>query len=370
VKKNKLGVLALCSMFSCQLLFSSVSAAGTVEDAVDKIKQQSTYNDMVSDLTSTGRVTNDDVDSFISDVVNNLNGKNITGGNISNVVKEASLQAIKNNDKMKLAIIESVSDSDLEKLYRGELPSSLEPLKELFKDELLGDNTGTNSGGGGGVVPDETTDTDATNPEESTESDVDNDAIEAPVVNKTFADVKGHWAQSDIEFMASKGFVNGLADNKFEPNAQITRAQFVAILVNMLGTNNTATIAFNDVPADAWYAESVRIAYGAGLAKGLSEDKFGPNEAISREQMAAMIVNAMNYKNISIPENNGSLDKYIDSSSIAGWAKSSVAQAAVAGVLNGKPVGDGSVKFAPKDKATRAEATVMLKRFNQLLNDN
>lgn len=172
-----------------------------------------------------------------------------------------------------------------------------------------------------------------------------------------FKDIAGHWAKSDIEFMASKGFVGGVGNGLFAPEANITRAQFAAFLVRILGvTESGGTLNFSDVKAGDWYYNSLAAAYNAGLIKGVSKDKIAPNANITREEMAAMIVRATQYKGKTVPAAKELT--FIDKSAVSGWAAAAISQSAQLGLVGGFP--DGS--FAPKAKATRAQAIVILKR--------
>lgn len=172
-----------------------------------------------------------------------------------------------------------------------------------------------------------------------------------------FKDIAGHWAKSDIEFMASKGFVGGVGNGLFAPEANITRAQFAAFLVRILGVTETGgTLNFSDVKAGDWYYNSLAAAYNAGLIKGVSKDKIAPNANITREEMAAMIVRATQYKGKTVPAAKELT--FTDKSAVSGWAAAAISQSAQLGLVGGFP--DGS--FAPKAKATRAQAIVILKR--------
>lgn len=177
-----------------------------------------------------------------------------------------------------------------------------------------------------------------------------------------FTDIAGHWAKGDIEFMASNGFVGGVGNGLFAPDASITRAQFAAFLVRVLGVTETAgNLNFTDAKAGDWYYNTLATAYSAGLIKGVSDDKIAPNDNITREQMAVMIVRAMEYKNKTIPAAKDLT--FTDKGTVAGWAATSVSQASQLTLVGGFP--DGS--FGPQANATRAQAIVMLHRvYNQI----
>lgn len=177
-----------------------------------------------------------------------------------------------------------------------------------------------------------------------------------------FTDIAGHWAKGDIGYMASRGYVSGRGGSIFDPDASITRAEFTAILVNILKPGVLGAVSpFSDVPSGAWYYDSVSQAYAAGLAKGISKNSFAPGAKITREQVAAMITNALKTRNAlkEVKDVEGLLSRFADRGAISGWARTPSAQAVNQGILSGRPGG----LFAPGDSATRAEATVMLRRM-------
>lgn len=195
------------------------------------------------------------------------------------------------------------------------------------------------------------------------------ETVAPPEVRSAFSDIAGHWAQAEIEYMAAKGYVAGVGENQFAPENKITRAEFAAILARMAGLadNISAAERFSDVPAGAWYRGAVGAATTAGLVYGTSENSFAPDELITREQMAAMLVRYMAKKGsaatISAADAAELLAGFSDAGEISGWASLPVAQA----VRDGLMVGRESGRFVPLSSATRAEATVVLYRALQKL---
>jgi hypothetical protein len=194
------------------------------------------------------------------------------------------------------------------------------------------------------------------------------------VQGKTFTDLSGHWAKGDVELLASKLIVQGVADSSFAPNAGITRAEFAALLVRALGLSTDPSVinsGFTDVAANAWYAPVVEAAVKAGLVSGIASDRFAPNERITREQIAVMIARALTLagNQAGAADQQGKptsqadqlLAKFADHTSISSWAQAAVVQTAGAGII----IGMDSGIFAPSEYATRAQAAVMLKRFLQ-----
>jgi len=181
---------------------------------------------------------------------------------------------------------------------------------------------------------------------------------------KTFSDISDHWARKDIEYMAGNGYISGMGGGLYSPDASVTRAQFATMLVNVLKLDGIADIPFGDVRPGEWYYFSVGRAYTAGLVKGTGPNMFAPEDLITREQMSAMICNALKYKGLlaEVSDPEEVLKGFSDRPSISGWARKSSAQAVKHQILRGKPSG-GQIYFAPADKATRAEAAVMLKNL-------
>lgn len=180
---------------------------------------------------------------------------------------------------------------------------------------------------------------------------------------RTFADLKGHWAQADVEEMAGRRIVEGITDASFAPDAPVTRAEFAAMLARSLGLADTAEQSlFADVPADGWYAGAVAAASKAGLIDGYGDGTFRPKERITREQMAAMIARALRFAG-KAPQADAAagdaLARFADGASVPGWAREAANELLAAGLMQGK----SDTTFAPETDATRAESAVLLKRM-------
>ncbi|RJX39193.1 hypothetical protein D3P09_17030 [Paenibacillus pinisoli] len=184
---------------------------------------------------------------------------------------------------------------------------------------------------------------------------------------RKFVDLNGYWAKEDVEHLASKLLVNGVAADRFGPVGTITRAEFTALLVRGLGLSvkeSEGGARFADVPASAWYASAVEAAVASGLVSGIGVDRFAPNDPITREQMAVLIGRALTFTGHGSGgdgQDGGRLAAFTDRDSISSWAKAAVIRALEVGIMNG--IEDG--RFAPTEYATRAQAAVMLKRFLQ-----
>lgn len=177
-----------------------------------------------------------------------------------------------------------------------------------------------------------------------------------------FADSAGHWAQADIELLANKLIVEGISSVSFAPSQQVTRGEFAAMLVRSLGLHARPSVGpFADIPAEAWYAESVGMIQTAGIMDGFEKGLFRPEDYITREQMAVVMARALNFSG-KLPQSSGT-EVFSDQNSIAAWASESVVLLSQAGLIHGDPAGD----FNPKEPATRAESAVMIRRLLQYL---
>ncbi|MGE7611529.1 S-layer homology domain-containing protein [Paenibacillus sp. NPDC101420] len=180
----------------------------------------------------------------------------------------------------------------------------------------------------------------------------------------TFNDIKGHWAQSDIELLASKLIVKGETSTRFAPEQQITRAEFAALLVRSLGLDaQGTTVKFKDVKASDWFYGAVAAATDAKIVNGLEDNSFHPLAPISREEMAVMTLRALTYAGYTSSAANPSnvLASYKDKGSIGSWAEASVSELIANQVMNGMT----ETTFAPKALATRAQAVKILKQSLQ-----
>ncbi|WP_158560413.1 S-layer homology domain-containing protein [Paenibacillus contaminans] len=182
-------------------------------------------------------------------------------------------------------------------------------------------------------------------------------------VSKGFLDLDGHWAKADIELLASKNIIKGIDEDLFAPEAKVTRAQFTALIARALDLKVTRNQnPFTDVTPGSWYENEVNSAYSAGIIQGKTETSFAPEENISREEMAVLMVRASDYASESASRDDidtGSVMTFADSEAISEWAKAEVQIAVRLGIMNGR----AEMRFVPLDQATRAEAATVMKRL-------
>lgn len=182
-----------------------------------------------------------------------------------------------------------------------------------------------------------------------------------PEEKETFKDVKKNdWYYEAVEYVANKGLMNGTGNDEFTPDANTTRGMIVTILYRLEGSPEVSMSTFTDVANTEYYAKAVAWAEKNGIVNGYGEGKFGPNDVITREQLAAIMYRYSNYKkyNTSVGEDTNILS-YNDISELSEYAVSSMQWACGAGLVNG--IGDG--KLAPKGNATRAQLATILMRY-------
>lgn len=168
----------------------------------------------------------------------------------------------------------------------------------------------------------------------------------------SFSDVSG-WYENYVQFLAARGVINGTS-NAFDPDANITRAQFATILANLSGDDLSGytETSFNDVKSTAWYFKAVQWAGKNGIARG-SDGAFRPNEPVTREQMAAMLYNYANYAGLDVTGVEGmAIREFRDYGNISAWAVTPIRWAMDSGILSGS-----NRSFSPKADATRAQAS-------------
>lgn len=174
-----------------------------------------------------------------------------------------------------------------------------------------------------------------------------------------FKDVKTHhWYYDAVAYAYENNTMAGVSSTKFDPNAKLTRAMMVQILYNLDGAKTEATSAFTDVPAGKWFSSSIAWAAENKIVAGYGNGKFGPNDSITREQMAVILNNYCNFKGITLPVLRDEFN-ITDKNLISKWASEAIEAMYKASILNGK----GAGKFDPKGTATRAEVASMMKQF-------
>ncbi|TEB05929.1 Chitinase A1 precursor [Pelotomaculum schinkii] len=181
------------------------------------------------------------------------------------------------------------------------------------------------------------------------ETTVAKDDIPGQETTLTLNDIAGHWAADNINKLVALGAINGYSDGSFKPDSNITRAEFATVLVKAFKLTPQSGKVFADT-AGHWAKDYIATAVYYGIADGYDTDTFGPDDLITREQMAMMVVKAA-----KLPVGTDETT-FADSADISWWARSVVATAVENDVIKGYP--DNT--FNPLGSATRAEAVTVI----------
>ncbi|HKL09922.1 MAG TPA: S-layer homology domain-containing protein [Clostridia bacterium] len=186
-----------------------------------------------------------------------------------------------------------------------------------------------------------------------------------PVRSARFEDMGSHWARENVERLCSIGLVDGRSSEIFDPDSEITRAEYLTLLVRVLRLENmeiTEDNPFGDIETGAWYEKSVLAARQLGLASGNADGTFAPGRRITRQEMAVMLANTLNYLEkkgkIEIDSSRGFAQTFNDMEAVSSWAYEAMARLNRMGLI----MGDGGM-IRPGGKATRAEAATVLMRL-------
>ena len=176
----------------------------------------------------------------------------------------------------------------------------------------------------------------------------------------TFADVPAdHWAADAIDFVVKNNLFQGTSDTTFEPETAMNRAMLVTVLWRLEGKPAPAADGkFSDVKAGSYYADAVAWANENGIVTGYENAQFGPEDKVTREQMAAVFARYAEYKGYDISQ-NADLSKYDDAGKISAYAKDSLEWANAVGLITGRTTDT----LAPQGDSTRAEVATMFWRF-------
>ncbi|MCR8632702.1 GLUG motif-containing protein [Paenibacillus radicis (ex Xue et al. 2023)] len=176
-----------------------------------------------------------------------------------------------------------------------------------------------------------------------------------PAAVADFSDTKGHWAEMNIHDLVQLGVINGYSDDTFKPDNRITRAEFVTVIVKAFHLQAQTGKAFADTEAH-WARSAIETASTLGVVTGYSVSTFGPDDLITREQMAVIVIRAAQIDSTDMKIS------FADNAEISDWARNALTAAAAKNLINGYE--DGTVK--PKANTTRAEALTVILRALQL----
>lgn len=179
------------------------------------------------------------------------------------------------------------------------------------------------------------------------------------VPQTTFADVPASaWYYNAVEYVYENGLMSGVSGGRFAPDDTLTRAMLVQTLYAMEGRPAAASAGFADVASGDWYASAVNWAAANGVVSGVSETGFGPNNALTREQLALILYRFAQYKGYDVT-GTSDLAAYADGSSVSSWAAEAMGWAVDAGLISGV----GGNQIAPTGTASRAQVAQILMNF-------
>ena len=186
-------------------------------------------------------------------------------------------------------------------------------------------------------------------------------AVEPEPEGLPFTDVtSGDWFYDAVAYVYDKGMMEGTTDTTFAPTMNLTRSMIAQVLYNLEERPEAPGAAgFPDVAADAWYAGAVNWAAARGIVKGYDTGAFGPEDSVTREQLAAILYRYAQVKGYDATRGGMAVREFSDSASISDWAQEAMAWAVNAQVLSGK----GNGVLDPQGTATRAEVAQMLMNF-------
>lgn len=207
-----------------------------------------------------------------------------------------------------------------------------------------GGGSSSSSGGKGGFVSPPT----VTTPAEDDKTDEKTDNKSDETINTPFSDIENvEWAKESIVKLYEKGILNGKGDGKFAPDDTVTREEFAAMIVRAFDLKSQTTTAFADVAPDAWYTDAVNAAAENEIVNGISETEFGVSLELTRQDCAVMCARLLNRLGAGTEMSD---EIFADDAEIADYAKTAVYTLKNLGIISG--VGENA--FSPKSPCTRA----------------
>ena len=181
-----------------------------------------------------------------------------------------------------------------------------------------------------------------------------------------FSDVPaGSWYYDAVQYVYEESLMGGTGNDRFSPDLTTSRGMIVTILYRLEGSPAVSGGAtFADISSGQWYSDGVAWASANGIVTGYSNGSFGPNDTITREQMAAILYRYARYKGYDVSA-RAQLSSYSDASQVASYATESMSWAVGSGLITGT----SGTTLSPAGSATRAQAAVILARFCQNLAD-
>ena len=172
------------------------------------------------------------------------------------------------------------------------------------------------------------------------------------------------WYHDGVHYCLENGLMRGVSGGEFLPDGSTTRAQLVTILWRLEGSpETTGAVRFGDVAGGAWYTQAVRWAAGCGVVKGYDDGRFGPDDAVTREQMAAILYRYAQHKGYDVSAGKDTnILSFDDAFAVSEYAIPAMQWACGSGMVRGIAQ-KGGMLLAPRDTTTRAQTATLLMRF-------
>jgi|LSQX01.3.fsa_nt_gb hypothetical protein len=323
-----------------QQIFSTMIGAGFNLKRVDDVTKEfekAVRLAAINDLDVTNR-------NNMIEYINEFNTNGFTN------ISLTSFNSSSFNDLERLNIIKSVIEQKNEAMFK-----SLSAFKQAFEQSVISEADKKNQGDRGNISPRPSGHSVTGG---TTKTIISDNTGKVPPRNDLgikglFDDIDNvSWAVESIQYLAERGIVSGSGHRIFEPNRNITREEFVKILVISLKLDNQqADVSFSDVKQGEWYYKYIGIAEANGLIKGIDKENFGINQSITREQLCTMIYRALNALGINL-ESIRNEAEFADKAQIAEYASEPIEYLYKAGIVDGM----GNNMFTPGEEATRAMA--------------
>lgn len=187
-------------------------------------------------------------------------------------------------------------------------------------------------------------------------------AVYANIIFQDMADAA--WAKEYVETLAAREVIRGVGDNRFDPHSRVTRAQFVTMLMEAAGRDGgagsrEAASPFRDMEDGQWYSRAIATAGELGIIQGREDGTFGPNDGISRQDMAVMLYRTAMLLRVEGVSRIEDAPSFADGEDIAGYAAEAVAAMEASGIMDGFE----HKRFLPQEPSTRAQAAAVVFRF-------
>ena len=229
-------------------------------------------------------------------------------------------------------------------------------VPSVCKVNLSGNNIPTGGGGGGGGSGQK-----EPKPEEEKEENkvVIDETDKISFTETTFSDInKTDWYFDSVKYVYENNLMQGTGKG-FSPNTKMSRAMLVTVLYRMTGAENDEIITnFTDVPTGQWYSDSIAWAASKGIVNGISNDEFAPDIDVSREQMALIFYRFAKMQGLDI-NSETDISDYTDSHIISDWAIDAIKWATKEEIITGT----SETTLSPESAATRAQVATILMRF-------